>query len=137
MSNILTETIVRAKPVEPAAVSAPSWRRWARILSSLFLVALWIANITISLAIQHTSLNRRITARLDAAFGRPVEVGSYRFSLWGRPTLEARSVTVSEDPRFGHEYFLRAESLTMSLRWRSLLRGRLEFGGIWLGRIPV
>jgi uncharacterized protein involved in outer membrane biogenesis len=71
--------------------------------------------------------------RLDAAFGRPVEVGSYRFSLWGRPTLEAHSVTVSEDPRFGHEYFLRAESLTMSLRWRSLLRGRLEFGGIWLG----
>ena len=95
-------------------------------------MALWIANLALSFAIQHTSLNRRITARLDAAFGRPVEVGSYRFSLWGRPTLEARSVTVSEDPRFGHEYFLRAESLTMSLRWRSLLRGRFEFGGIWL-----
>jgi uncharacterized protein involved in outer membrane biogenesis len=132
LSNTLTETIVRAKPVEPAAVARPRWRRWANIVA-LFLAALWIANITISLAIQHTSLQRRITARLDAAFGRPVEVGSYRFSLWGRPTLEARSVTVSEDPRFGHEYSLRAESLTMSLRWRSLLRGRLEFGGIWLG----
>jgi hypothetical protein len=132
LSNTLTETIVRGKPVEPAAVARPRWRRWANIVA-LFLAALWIANITISLAIQHTSLQRRITARLDAAFGRPVEVGSYRFSLWGRPTLEARSVTVSEDPRFGHEYFLRAESLTLSLRWRSLLRGRLEGGGIWLG----
>ena len=131
MSNILTETIVRAEPLEPAAFERPSWRRWARIVV-LFLIALWIANLALSFAIQHTSLNRRITARLDAAFGRPVEVGSYRFSLWGRPTLEARSVTVSEDPRFGHEYFLRAESLTMSLRWRSLLRGRFEFGGIWL-----
>ncbi len=133
MSNILTETIVRAEPLEPAAFERPSWRLWARIVL-LFLIALWIANLALSFAIQHTSLNRRITARLDAAFGRPVEVGSYRFSLWGRPTLEARSVTVSEDPRFGHEYFLRAESLTMSLRWRSLLRGRFEFGGIWLTR---
>jgi AsmA-like C-terminal region/AsmA family len=133
LSNILTETIVRAKPLEPAALERPSWRRWARIVVLSFL-ALWTANVALSFAIQHTSLNRRITARLDAAFGRPVEVGSYRFSLWGRPTVEARSVTVSEDPRFGHEYFLRAESLTMSLRWRSLLRGRLEFGGIWLTR---
>lgn len=132
MSNTLTETIVRAKPVEPVALTRLRWRRWANIVV-LFLAALWIANITISLAIQHTSLQRKITARLDAAFGRSVEVASYRFSLWGRPTLEARSVTVSEDPRFGQEYFLRAESLTMSLRWRSLLRGRLEFGDIWLG----
>ena len=121
------------EPLKPATIERPSWRRWTRI-AILFLIALWIANVALSFAIQHTSLNRRITARLDAAFGRPVEVGSYRFSLWGRPTLEARSVTVSEDPRFGHEYFLRAESLTMSLRWRSLLRGRLEFGGIWLTR---
>ncbi len=132
MSNTLTEPIVRVKPVERPAVARPRLRRWANIIA-LFLAALWIANTTISLAIRHTSLQRRITARLGAAFGRSVEVGSYRFSLWGRPTLEARSVTVSEDPRFGHEYFLRAESLTMSLRWQSLLRGRLEFGGIWLG----
>ena len=129
MTNTLTETIVRAKRVEPVALTRPRWRRKIVVL---FLAALWIANIAISLAIQHTSLQRRITARLDAAFGRSVEIGSYRFSLWGRPTLEARSVTVSEDPRFGHEYFLRAESLTMSLRWRSVLRGRLEFGDIWL-----
>ena len=104
MSNILTETIVRAEPLKPAAFERPSWRRWARIVV-LFLIALWIANLALSFAIQHTSLNRRITARLDAAFGRPVEVGSYRFSLWGRPTLEARSVTVSEDPRFGTNTF--------------------------------
>jgi hypothetical protein len=131
LSNILTETIVRAKPAESASVERPSWRRWANIVI-LFLVALWIANIAISLAIQHTALNHKITARLNAAFGRSVEVGRYSFSLWGRPTLEARSVTVSEDPRFGREYFLRAESLTVSLRWRSLLRGRLEFGAISL-----
>src|SRR4029077_21141390 len=66
--------------------------------------------------------------------GRPVEVRRYDFSLWGWPTLEAQSVTVSEDPRFGHEYFLRAESLTMRLRWQGLLRGRLEFGAFSFSR---
>src|SRR5262249_34682353 len=39
-----------------------------------------------------------------------------------------------DDPRFGREYFLRAESITLSLRWRGLLRGRFEFGGISLSR---
>jgi hypothetical protein len=133
LSNILTETIVRAKPAESARVERPYWRRWPKIII-LFLVALWIANLVISFAIQHSALHRKITARLDAAFGRSVEVGSYAFTFWGRPTLQARSVTVSEDRRFGREYFLRAESLTMSLRWQSLLRGRFEFGAISLSR---
>jgi hypothetical protein len=67
-----------------------------------------------------------LAARLEAVFGRPVEVRSYDFSLWGGPTLSARSVTVGEDPQFGHEYFLRAESVSVRLRWQSLLRGRIE-----------
>ncbi len=68
------------------------------------------------------------------AFGRPVEVGNYDFSLWSGPTLEAESVTVAEDPRFGHEYFLRAQSLGVRLRWLSLLRGHLELGTLSLSR---
>jgi len=131
LSNILTETLLHAKPAPPASAARPSWRPYAKFLI-LAVIALSIVNIALSLAIQHTALNHKITARLTAAFGRSVEVGSYSASLWGRPTLNARSVTVSEDPRFGHEYFLRAESLTVSLRWRSLLRGRLEFGAISL-----
>ncbi|MGA8145550.1 MAG: AsmA family protein [Candidatus Acidiferrales bacterium] len=131
MSNILTQTIARAEPVEVAPVDKPSWRRWPKIIL-LLLVLLWIANAAISFAIQHTSLNRRITGRLASAFGRPVEVAGYNFSVWGRPTLEARSVIVGEDPRFGREYFLRTEALTMSIRWQSLLHGRLEFGAISL-----
>ncbi len=88
----------------------------------------------ISLLLQHTPLRQKLTSRLEAAFGRPVEVGSYDFSLWGGPTLEAQSVTVAEDPRFGHEYFLRAESLTVRFRWQSLLRGHLELGTLSLTR---
>jgi hypothetical protein len=132
LSNILTQPITQAEPLEAAArVERRSWRRWPKLIL-LLLVSLWIANESVSLLIQHTALNRKITARLGAAFGRSVEVGGYRVSLWGRPTLEARSVVVGEDSRFGREYFLRAEALTMSVRWLSLVRGRLEFGTISL-----
>ena len=43
-------------------------------------------------------------------------------------------MTVAEDPRFGEEYFLRAEALTARIQWRSLLSGHLELGTLSLSR---
>ena len=106
------------------------WAKWA----FLFLVSQWLLDVGISLLLQHTPLRQELTARLESAFGRPVQVGGYDFSLWGGPTLEAESVTVAEDARFGSEYFLRAESLTVRFRWRSLLRGHFELGTLSLTR---
>jgi hypothetical protein len=79
-------------------------------------------------------VHRYLTARLEAAFGRPVEVSYFATSLLAGPRLEAHYVTVEEDPRFGYEYFLRAERLTAGLRWRSLARGRIEFGTLSITR---
>ncbi len=124
---------MRIEPLEMAPVRRSSWSRWPkRVL--LFLAFLWLAGAGSSFVIQHSRLHRKITARLESVFGRPVQVGRYDFSLWGWPTLAAESITVGEDPRFGYEYFLRAESLTVRLRWLSLLRGRLEFGTLSLDR---
>ncbi|MGB0035807.1 MAG: AsmA-like C-terminal region-containing protein [Candidatus Acidiferrales bacterium] len=129
----MSETALRAEPFKEARSRQSAWIRWPKWIL-LLLFSIWVADTAISLLIQHSRLNRKLTARLEAAFGRPVEVGSYDFSLWGGPTLEARSVTVGEDLRFGHEYFLRAESLTMRLRWQSLLLARLELGTLSLSR---
>ncbi len=96
------------------------------------MISLWVADAGISALIQYTRLHRTLTTRLEAAFGRPVEVRAFEFSLWAGPTLEAQSVTVGEDPRFGHEYFMHAESLTIRLHWLSLLRGHLELGTLSL-----
>ncbi|HKN61987.1 MAG TPA: AsmA-like C-terminal region-containing protein [Candidatus Acidoferrales bacterium] len=101
---------------------------------ALLLIGVWLADSGISLLLQHTALKRRLTSRLSAAFGRQVEVGSYQFSIWAGPTLEAHAVTVAEDPRFGEEYFLRAEALTARIQWRSLLSGHLELGTLSLSR---
>src|ERR1700733_1037784 len=133
MSDTYLETIPRAEPLQPAT---PRLRILSRTLKWIFLLIVlsWIAAECASLAIQHTRLRRELTARIEASFGRPVEVGSYDFSFWGGPTLEAQSVTVAEDPRFGPEYFLRAESMTVGLRWQSLLRGRIDLGTLSLIR---
>ena len=131
MADTLSETVLRVEPEAAAPARRRAWTRWPkRIL--LFLAFLWIAGAAITLLIQHSRLHRKITARLESVFGRPVEVARYDFTLWGWPTLTADSVTVAEDPRFGQEYFLRADSLTMRLRWFGLLRGRLEFGALLL-----
>ena len=114
--NTLSEPVSSEPPLALAAPPRRSWT-WIPKLVALLLVLFWVANIGISLLITHTRLQQRITGRLQAVFGRPVEVGRYDFSLWGGPTLEAQSVTFAEDPRFGHEYFLRAESVTVRLRW--------------------
>ncbi len=133
MSATPSHNIARAEPQDPAASPLRSWRRWpVRLL--LFLLLLWMAAEGISLFIQHSRLPRKFTGRLEAAFGRPVEVGSYDFSFWGGPVLEAQSVTVGEDPRFGHEYFLRADAMAIRLRWQGLLRGRFELGTLSLTR---
>jgi hypothetical protein len=133
LSDTYLHTVPREESSEPAPVRRRVLSRWL-IWALLLPVLLWMASATISLMIQHSGLRSRFTARLEAAFGRPVEVGSYDFSFWDGPALEAHSVRIAEDPRFGHEYFLRAESMAVRLRWQSLLRGHLAFGTLSLIR---
>jgi hypothetical protein len=106
-------------------------RFWLR----LFLAGMAVvcaASWGISGALAFGWARRSLLARLAVSFGRPVDVGHFEFSLLSGPQLEADSVSVSEDPRFGQEYFLRAEQLRAGLRWTALLRGRVEFGTLSL-----
>ncbi len=131
MSQTLSEPVLQTPPVDSARPRCGPWTRWPRWII-VALVLLWIADFGVSLLIRHTRLQRRLTGRLESVFGRSVEVGRYDFSLWGGPTLEAQSVTFGEDPRFGREYFLRADALTVRLRWQSVFRGHMELGAIAL-----
>jgi hypothetical protein len=133
MSETITETIPRQEAVPPDPSQTRASARWIKRIA-LLIVILWVASESASLAVQHTGIRKILTAHLQSAFGRPVDVGSYAFSLWDGFALEANSVIVQEDPRFGQEYFLRADSMTVRLRWTSLLRGRVEFGTLSLSR---
>ena len=109
-----------------------SKRRWLGL--ALAAAILLLANAGVSGALEHGWARRTLLARLAASFGRPVEVGRFQINLLNGLRLEADSVTVAEDPRFGQEYFLRAEQLTAGLRWAALLRGRVEFGTVSVTR---
>jgi len=102
--------------------------------SALPLLLIAVASWSFSFALQAGWLRHSLSARLTATFGRPVEVAHFGFTILGGPQFEADSVTVSEDPRFGQEYFLRADRLTARLRLVALLHGRMEFDRLSLSR---
>ena len=96
------------------------------------LAFLWLASSLVPFFIRHTRLETKLTSAISAALGRPVQVGSYDLALLSGPTLVARTVSVAEDPRFGAEYFVRADSMSLQLNWKSAIRGHIEPTGIFL-----
>jgi hypothetical protein len=133
MSETISDAIAGQEVIGATRAGRRPWSWWLKGIA-LILIAFWAVSEGVSVTIRYTPLQKTLAARLEAVFGRPVEVGSYDFSLWGGPTLSARSVTVGEDPQFGREYFLRAESVSVRLRWKSLLRGRIEAETVSLDR---
>ena len=102
-------------------------RKWWKL--AVAIVGLVIAGqISASLLVRTNRVHHFLVAQLSKAFGRPVEVQHFQAQLLPAPTLSAAGITVGEDPAFGSEYFLRAESFSAGLRWTGLLRGRFEFG---------
>jgi AsmA-like protein len=108
-------------------------RKWWKL--ALTIVALVVAvQIGVSLLVRTRRMHAYLTAQLERAFGRPVEVGHFAVQLLPAPRLDAEQITVGEDPAFGNEYFLRADNLSAGLRWAGLLRGHFEFGTLSLSR---
>ncbi len=87
-----------------------------------------------SALVRSTRVKNYLLAHLERTFGRQVEVREFTVSLLPSPQLDAADISVSEDPAFGNEYFLRADHLSAGLRWLGLLRGRFEFGTLTLSR---
>src|ERR1700674_578706 len=108
-------------------------RKWLRRIF-IYAITLFAASFGLSRALRTSAARRYLISHLEASFGRPVEVGRFDFNLLDGARLEANSVTISEDPRFGQEYFLRADTLRAGLRWPALLSGRFEFGSLSLSR---
>ncbi len=103
-------------------------RRRKLLRRTVIAFAIWlVAHLCLLGFVSTKRVQRAFATRMTAAFGRPVEVSNFTISILEGPRLVANYVTVSEDPRFGREHFLRADRLTAGIRWTALLRGRLEF----------
>ena len=105
---------------------------WKPALGIVVLVIALQAGVSL-LARTHR-VHAYLTAHLERAFGRQVEVVSFDARILPSPQLDANGLTVGEDSSFGHEYFLRAERLSAGLRWTGLLKGHFEFGTMSLNK---
>ncbi len=74
----------------------------------------------------------RITGLMSRALGRPVKISSVEARLLPRPGFEIDNLEVEEDPAFGAEPILHANTVDASLRLLSLWRGKLEISRISL-----
>ncbi len=72
----------------------------------------------------------RITQLISTSLGRPVRLSSVEVRLLPRPGFVLTDLTVAEDPAYGAEPVLHANTVTASIRLLSLWRGRLELDTI-------
>jgi len=105
-------------------------RKHGRLWLALALLALLLAVLIVPPWIGLSQYKSRITQLLAASLGRPVRLSSVELRLLPRPAFVLTDLTVEEDPAYGAEPVLHANTVTASFRLLSLWRGRLEIGTI-------
>jgi hypothetical protein len=75
-------------------------------------------------------LRRRIAESISASLGRPVHLDNVTLHLLPVPGFTLQNLVVSEDPAFGAEPIIRANTVDVTLRTSSLWRRHVEFSSI-------
>jgi hypothetical protein len=112
-------------------------RRKRRLIGVLLLTIAVLLAIFVPPLVSLGRYRRSITASIEAAIGRPVAVGGISLELLPRPGIALSNFTVEEDPAFGAEAALHANSVVVSLRLSSLWRRRLEISRISLDQASL
>ena len=105
-------------------------RKRGRFWLALALLAAILAVLIVPPWISLSRYKSRITQLMAASLGRPVRLSSVELRLLPRPGFVLTDLTVDEDPAYGVEPVLHANTVTASIRLLSLWRGRLEIGRI-------
>jgi len=71
-------------------------------------------------------LRYRIAGSIGSALGRKVALDNVRIRLLPRPGFDLEGLVIYDDPSFSAEPMMRAQDVSAAIRFRSLLRGRLE-----------
>ena len=111
----------------PLTLSAPARRRL------LYLAFVALAVLLLILLPPLISVNRyqkRIAGSIGDSLGRPVHLNKVSLTLLPLPGFTLEQFVVDEDPAFGSEPIIRADSVRATLRISSLWRRRIEFSTI-------
>jgi AsmA protein len=71
-------------------------------------------------------LRNRIASSIGNALGRRVAIDKVRLRLLPRPGFDLEGLVIYDDPAFSAEPMIHAQEVSAAIRFRSLLRGRLE-----------
>ena len=102
-------------------------RRTSRLVIGTVLLAL-VLGLVLPPFINVNRYRKRVTEAISRALGREVTASNIELKLLPRPGLLLSNFVVADDPSYGAEPMLRAETVTASFRLTSLWRGRLEIG---------
>jgi len=108
----------------------PRQRKRRRLWLALAALAAILAILIVPPFLSVSRYKSRITQLISASLGRPVRISSVEVRLLPRPGFLLSDLTVEEDPAYGAEPVLHANSVTASIRLLSLWRGRLELDTI-------
>ncbi|HUZ95758.1 MAG TPA: AsmA family protein [Edaphobacter sp.] len=99
----------------------------------LFLWLTLVALILLAIIPPLITVNRlqhRIATSISQSLGRPVHLDQVTLNLLPLPGFTLNNLVVDEDPAFGSEPIIRANSVRVTLRIRSLWTRRVEFSTI-------
>jgi hypothetical protein len=108
----------------------PRQRTHKRLWLALAALAVLLAILIVPPFLSVSRYESRITQLISASLGRPVRLSSVEVRLLPTPGFLLTDLTVEEDPAYGAEPVLHANTVTASIRLLSLWRGRLELGSI-------
>ncbi len=110
-------------------------RRTAAIIGGIVLV-LFLALLLAPFLVDLSFLKSRFLPQVEAAMGRPVDVGSIRLSLWPLG-VQVKDVVVQDDPQFSSDEFFRSDSVVVSFRFLPLLQKRVEVSQLLVQRPAI
>jgi len=107
------------------------WKRKRRRLwLALTVIVLLLALVIVPPLVSVSRYKSRITQLMSESLGRPVRLSSVELRLFPVPGFVLTDLTVEEDPAYGAEPIIHANTVTASIRLLSLWRGRMEIGTI-------
>ncbi len=96
----------------------------------LAVLAVLLAGLIVPPMVSISRYKSSITRLVSASLGRPVRLSSVELRLLPRPGFVLTDLTVEEDPAFGAEPVLHANTVIAVIRLLPLWRGRLEISTI-------
>lgn len=75
-------------------------------------------------------LRNRIAGSIGSALGRKVVIDNVSLHFLPRPGFDLEGLVIYDDPAFSEEPMIRAQEVSAAIRFRSLLRGRIEIANL-------